>query len=61
MRKVKIFSDNGAELIQRIINDWLAKHENISVTDVLQSESCGYSHTGDRLWNLTVTIFYIEG
>lgn len=56
MRKIKIFTDSNADVIEREVNTWLVSHKLAIIHDMLQSES---HDTGD--WTLTITIFYYEG
>lgn len=54
--QIKIFTDSDEERLQTAINKWLASQKDISVSDVLQSESLS-----EGSWSLTITLVYIGG
>lgn len=55
--RVKVFNFEYAPDVETAINQWLAETFNISITEILQSES--YDDAGG--WSLTISIFYIGG
>lgn len=52
--KIKIFNSGNETSLQGEINEWFAKNPNISITEILQSES------QDQGWSLTITVIYLE-
>ncbi len=54
--KIKCFSDNMTDNIEKEINDFLYNNPTIEILKILQSES---SANAD-FFNITITIFYRE-
>jgi len=42
IKKVKVFSEDSAQDLEQIVNDWLAANPNIEVVEALQSQSRGF-------------------
>jgi hypothetical protein len=55
IKKVKVFSEDSAQDLEQVINDWLAANPNIEVVEVLQSQSSGFPV---GVTTLTLSIVY---
>jgi len=59
MMKCKMFNSSDINILNAVVNAWLADNENIDIKQTLQSES-GTSNGLDVYFDQTITIFYTE-
>jgi hypothetical protein len=55
IKKVKVFSEDSAQDLEQVINDWLAANPNIEVVEAMQSQSSGFPV---GVTTLTLSIIY---
>jgi hypothetical protein len=55
--KLKVFNDSSSLVVEKQVNEWLAKHPGVSVVAMTQSEALdGLNHAA----SLTISILYRE-
>lgn len=56
--KVKIFRAYELASVELEMNEWFDKHQSITITNILQSESGFVSASGTSYKILTISVFY---
>jgi hypothetical protein len=55
IKKVKVFSEDSAQDLEQVVNEWLSANPNIEVVEALQSQSSGFPV---GVTTLTLSIIY---